>query len=493
MPTDPNTPISVTVCNILVRLLAGIVPVAHRTDWKREWLAEIWHRWQFLFHIGQWNRREALRLLRNCLGAIPDALWHLAAQDAVQGRVRTCARSPFACLGALAALLLMVAFASSGFPATRQLLASASDDRDLLFIWLHPGIGGTDRGLPPDVAPAWASRTHLLKAIASFNISRAKLASGGRADQSPLVITTEPGLFTLLDAHAASGTLPQTRAVVLGYPAWVSRFRSDPKVIGTQVRVGGASYPVAAVLPPSFHFLTRQPSLYVVQPRMLDARVMILARANPGVSTHDIDKELTRIGQNVCYYFFSSQLRLSLLKSAALAPLGFFAIAVLVSAFLSFMMCRVRATHIRSAFSRANRQVAARRALFFLGKLALTLLVVFTAGLEATRSESAILFASKDPANGPVLVWFYIIGTMAAFFWAVADQRSRCHVCLRLLCFPVRMGCPGCLLLDWSGTELLCTEGHGVLHVPHLAPSWEEAEHWISLDDSWRSLFAGTK
>ncbi len=80
------------------------------------------------------------------------------------------------------------------------------------------------------------------------------------------------------------------------------------------------------------------------------------------------------------------------------------------------------------------------------------------------------------------------------FFWSLADQRARCRVCLRLLCFPVRIGCPGCLLLDWSGTELLCTEGHGVLHIPHMAPSWdEEAEHWVALDESWSGLFANTK
>ncbi len=494
MPADPQTPFSVTLCNALVRVLAQIVPRPQREDWKQEWLAEIWHRRQFLFHAGVWNRRETLRLIRNCLGAIPDAIWHLAAQETLQSRLRSCARSPWTCLGGLAALLLIVAFVSSGFPATRQLLSlgSASGDGDLLFIWLHPAIGGADRGLPPDVAPAWALHSHLLKAVAPFNISTAKLLSP-RVAPSPLVITTEPGLFTLLNAHAAAGTLPQMSGVVLDNQAWVSRFGSNPKVVGTQVRIGREWYRVAAVLPASFHFLTRRPSLYLVQPRMLDPRVMIVARARPGVPAGKIDKELTKIARDACYYFFSSQLRLSFLKSAVLTPLGFFAAAVLVLAVLSFMMCRVRAHHIRSALRPENRQAAARRASFFLGKLTLGLLLVFTAGLEATRSQSAILFASKDPANGPVLVWFYIIGSMAVFFWAVADQRARCHVCLRLLCFPVRMGCPGCLLLDWSGTELLCSEGHGVLHVPHLAPSWEEAEHWISLDDSWSSLFAGTK
>jgi hypothetical protein len=111
-----------------------------------------------------------------------------------------------------------------------------------------------------------------------------------------------------------------------------------------------------------------------------------------------------------------------------------------------------------------------------------------------TRSESAILLASRDPGDGPFLVWLYVLGSMGVLFWAVADQRARCRVCLRLLAFPVRVGCPGCLLLDWSGTELFCSEGHGVLHVPHMAPSWdEEAERWISLDESWQGLFASQK
>jgi hypothetical protein len=48
------------------------------------------------------------------------------------------------------------------------------------------------------------------------------------------------------------------------------------------------------------------------------------------------------------------------------------------------------------------------------------------------------------------------------------------------------------VLLDWAGTEFICSEGHGVLHVPHMATSWEEeADRWVPFDESWRGLFAG--
>ncbi len=494
MPGSSKSSFAVTLCNLLIGVAAQLVPRPQRQDWKQEWSGEIWHRRQFLVHAGVWSRREALRLVQNCWGALPDAFWHLALQESVRGRMRNWARSPWTCLGSLAVLLLGLALITSGFPATRELLGSHSvpNEKQLLFIWLHPGIGGSDRGLPPDVAAAWASHSHLLQAVAPFNISKAQLVVPRSASPGPLVITTEPGLFQVLHAKPSLGDLPQASGVVLDHQTWQSAFCADPKVVGKQVKIGREWYRVASVLPAPFHFLTRQPSIYVVQPRLLDRRVLLVARANEGAQKRAMDKELTKIAEDVCYYFFKGQLRLSFFKSAALTPLAFFALAVLVCALFTLMMSGARLRHIRAALGRGKSQSAARRASFFVTKLTLGLMVIFTAGLEASRSQSAIVFASKDPANGPVLVWFYIVGTMGVFFWALADQRTRCRACLRLLCFPVRMGCPGCLLLDWSGTELLCTQGHGVLHVPYLAPSWdEEAEHWISLDESWRGLFAG--
>jgi hypothetical protein len=207
-----------------------------------------------------------------------------------------------------------------------------------------------------------------------------------------------------------------------------------------------------------------------------------------------LDRELVRIAEDDTYYFFRSQLRMSYLQSGLWTPVRLFGIAVFASAFLCLWVAKLRIAQIRSAFLPANRKPAVRRTLFFVSKVTLALAFVFVAGLESARSQSAILLSSRDPGTGPFLLWLYILLAMGVFFWALADQRARCRVCLRLLCFPVRIGCPGCLLLDWSGTELLCTHGHGVLHVPHMAASWdEESQRWIALDESWKGLFAGTE
>src|SRR5581483_3166291 len=164
MPAPQKPPFSVAGSSALVRLAAMLVPLAQRADWQREWLAEIWHRWQFLYHARAWNRWEALRLTRSCLGAFIDAAWLLISQKNAWNRLRGWARSPRTCLGGLVTVLVLLAILTSGFPATRQLLRSGwrRDAARLLFIWRHPVMTGGDRGLPPDVVAAWASDSRSL-------------------------------------------------------------------------------------------------------------------------------------------------------------------------------------------------------------------------------------------------------------------------------------------------------------------------------------------
>jgi len=40
-------------------------------------------------------------------------------------------------------------------------------------------------------------------------------------------------------------------------------------------------------------------------------------------------------------------------------------------------------------------------------------------------------------------------------------NRSAGRICLRRLGTPIQIGAPGYVLLNWSGTEMVCSEGHG--------------------------------
>lgn len=495
MPDKPKRPFSLLVSKLWIYFVSLLVPRLQRNDWRKEWNAEIWHQWQFLLDAGCWQANEPVRLMLRCLGALPDAFWHFASQEAFELRLRARMRSPWTCLGSLFAVLLVICLCTGAFPATRGLLFDgvSSTGNGLLFIWFHPSAGG-DEGLPPDLAPAWRKHSRLLEGISPFVIAHRIVRTEAGAVRQPLIVTTEHELFDVLRVQPSLGRIGRDSGVVLTNALWRSLFHADPAVIGKRVQIGRVWRQVTAVLPASFHFLSRQPAAYLVERLVPDAQTMVVARVKPGVSEDQLDKDLTRIAETACYYNFRSELRYSYLKRAAWIPLEVFALAALAAALLVLATSRVSLRRLRALPKLTERGAFARRTAFFCAKVALAFLVIFTAAAEWSRSKSAILYASQDPAAGPFLLWLYILGSMGVLFWAVADQRARCRVCLQLLCFPVRVGCPGCFLLNWSGTELLCTEGHGMLHVPHMAPSWdEEAERWISLDASWKELFVESK
>jgi hypothetical protein len=497
-PDELKQPWLVSISQALVGAAAPLVPAAQREDWRREWRAEIWHRWQFLFHTGEWNRREKALLVWSALGALADAAWLLASQDSVRSRISGTARSPFTWLAAFAAMVLSIAAVSSGLHATRQMLFSQmpSQAGQLTFIWLHQYIGGGDKGLPADVAPAWQQSSKLLNGLAGVVVSHRQVALNGRdIAGKQLVVDASPALFDVLGAKAEAGRFPVENGVVLDHRAWAAFGGGRANVIGSEVKIDGHAYRVAAVLPAKFEFLSRQPTFYLMERLTYLDKAFVVARVKPGVSEERLNKELTRIAAEICsYYYLQGQMRFSTWRGALLTPLISFGLATLLSSLVAWMALRPRLKQFRLAFEEGNRRTAARRMAFFLSKTGLGLACVFLACLEWSRSESSVVLASFDPGSGPFLLWLYVLGTMGVLFWAVADQRARCRVCLRLMAFPVRIGCPGCLLLDWSGTELFCSEGHGLLHVPMMAPSWdEEADRWVSLDDSWKGLFAQEK
>ena len=83
-----------------------------------------------------------------------------------------------------------------------------------------------------------------------------------------------------------------------------------------------------------------------------------------------------------------------------------------------------------------------------------------------------------------------MIGYVLAFRWALRDQRRRCPVCLRLLGNPVRIGERSHIFLEWYGVELMCSRGHGLLHVAGAPTISFRSQQWLALDASWQGLFS---
>ena len=214
------------------------------------------------------SAREKWLLLWSALGSFADAVWLLASQESVRFRINGIARSPFTCLSVLALLLAVIGLTSSGFQATRTMLFSQMPSKagQLTFIWLHAYLGGGDRGLPADVVPAWTGSSKLLNGVAGVEVRHRPVRWRGHAlAADPLVVAASPSLFKVLGVRPEAGQFPAEGGVVLDHRAWVNLTSGRTNVIGSHVEIGGQSYRVSAILPHHFEFLSRQPTVYVVE------------------------------------------------------------------------------------------------------------------------------------------------------------------------------------------------------------------------------------
>jgi putative ABC transport system permease protein len=62
--------------------------------------------------------------------------------------------------------------------------------------------------------------------------------------------------------YPTNGGEPDARTAVLGYGLWQSRFGGDPDVLGRTVNLNGVPFQVIGVMPPTFHFPSRDVQLW---------------------------------------------------------------------------------------------------------------------------------------------------------------------------------------------------------------------------------------
>jgi hypothetical protein len=121
-------------------------------------------------------------------------------------------------------------------------------------------------------------------------------------------------------------------------------------------------------------------------------------------------------------------------------------------------------------------------------KIALLLPIVYFSSLDLAYGYTT----HYSPASEYAQLAFSFSICLFGLRWALLDQRQRCPVCLRHVTNPARVGLASRTFLAWNGTELMCTAGHTLLHVPGLPTSWFSTQRWLYLDTSWEFLFTGS-
>jgi hypothetical protein len=122
-----------------------------------------------------------------------------------------------------------------------------------------------------------------------------------------------------------------------------------------------------------------------------------------------------------------------------------------------------------------------KRQLFLGAKASLTLLLMFLLSADLCQPMHA---ATPNVADFLQIFSFTILA-LVGLRWALHDHGQRCKQCLRSLASPTPVGRPSHNLLEWSGSESICKQGHGALSVPEMETSWCESSEWVSQSPSW--------
>ncbi len=465
---------------ICLRLAGMLIRRSERADWRNEWLAEIWHRWNGHRSFDEWNVRTAIRLYMAGAGCFTDALHEFRFDQERWSTARGRMRTPKFCVLSLAAALMATGLCSHFFVATRGTISNLPyEDPTRLALMSRTGrLESIRQGIPANLAHLWRRDSKLIMGMAGFSIIKpASVRIGGALYQTSELKVTQ-NLFNVL------GLADRTQAGANGPVAWVSydfwarELHSNSKLIGQYVMQNNRGFRLAGVLPTDFWFLSSNIGIYKLGALDDAAQATLVVRVKRDISASELEDEIADVAERNEMPFTQTAPSAVFLVDAAHTPIWLFAAGLLMA--LVVVAISQGARLRRSDRPKMRRLVGNIKWWSFLAlKAVLGLALVFVLGLELVVGSSHQI---SGPLGGPTLLWFYTAGCSLALLAVIADQQSRCRVCQQSLAFPIRVGCPGCLFLDWSGTELLCPDGHGMLYVPHLQASWDEAERWVALE-----------
>ncbi len=487
------------VCRSIIWLASWLAPGLVRTQWRARWTRQAWHWCLFLAEKNLLNRSNKLELARFCWSAFPAAFWLRFEREEFLRRRDRLFGSPSFALAAIGLAVLIVALSGGIIPAMRAFVSSPIPDPD------HVGVvslNGKFRRVRSetllDLASAW-KRSKLIDDLAAYSWGPGKLKMPQRAVPI-LTARVAPEFFQVLNLNAAIGRTFHaddekncTGCVLLSYEIWRLQFHSNRSIVGRQIMLDGVERVVIGVLPRNFHLLPADISVWT----LLDSdaapfsnfveRIGAVARTKPGATERKVEADLADLTENAGYVFPASLLNVTSGRAEVRRYFVSYLLFVLLAVGCAVLIVWARAGGTgRAPLSARDRW---RWWSFFVVKT--VLLLAFTGLLAWTVAHRAsiYLYGSIHPMTNALGLWLFLVLSLAPLSWAIRDQQRRCRVCLRRLGTPIAIGAPGHVLLDWSGTEMVCSEGHGVLYLPDSQANWLERARWDNLDDSWAGLF----
>jgi hypothetical protein len=421
-----------------------------------------------------------------CRGAFADALTVRQMARARRRRFPQAQGSPITCLVVLVLLLA----ASSG---AAHLLPGVQAERDLAPTPIGHGLvliqDAEDRHHgEPTIAPfevrAWRlGNQRYFDGFAYYYLAQEPItqAAGLPPEDRWRIAHATLNLLPLLEApirlhRPAMGAEVQLPALVLSEAGWKRRFAADPHAVGRVLWLGGRQVRIAGVAPDGLWRLPGNADAWLLDPEAEHAHG-VLGYAVAHLSEQGramMSSQQVAITAYRAHYNSDAYEGIALYRGSV-GPWPFFLYASLLALVTLPVIAPVERTEMSLHTHGIGWLRRLLRPLFFVAKLALLWPIAY--------------FASLDVAYGCPLMTVHAqtylqlaVGFLVCLFgvrWALSDQHRRCPVCLRLVAHPARVGMASSNLLAWSGTEMICTGGHTLLHIPGLPMSWFSAPRWL--------------
>jgi hypothetical protein len=474
-----------------------LVPEKQRLEWRLEWKSELWHVRRSTRSSGKVSWQTECKIADFCFGAFQDAacLRRLWWQN--QPRFVPLHGSAAQCLLCLGGLLLATYLFSILSPGVRA-------EHDFSSAPVRPGtiliqeIGANGDSVPTmaiDQVRIWKQASQrFVDGFAFYRVAREPVELGPHAAATWQIAQASSNLFAVAGwslRHVASNEearfdMPR---LILSERMWRQKFGANPDIVGTVLLVGLRPARVAGIAPADAWRLPGNSDAWLLKPDSEispNDRGYVVAHLTPSGrsalwgglvniasydsrrSEHDfLGKSLEEQTPNPAYIYWFG------------AFLALFALPAIAS--VSLAECSF-SSHKPSWIRRAVR-------LGFLAmKIVLIMLIAYFSSVDLAYWHLSVF--------SPLGAYMQLVTAFAVFLfgmrWALLDQRQRCPVCLRRVGNPAQVGLASRTFLAWNGTELICADGHTLLHIPGLPTSWFSTQRWLYLDASWDFLFAGS-
>jgi MacB-like periplasmic core domain len=486
----------------LLHLASLLVPRARRKEWYAEWDAEIWHWAHFLYESGRLNHATRFEVVKHLWGAFSDAAWLRFNREKVLLLWRNVPRTSRFCLIAIG-LVLVITIAASGFaPTVRWYFSSLpykSPERlaDLSFSGNFVHYHSDTLFLS---ASRWAQASKTAEAISAYSWQSAAISAGSRR-VAVMSARVSPNFFEVLGINAGLGRLFSpgddkacANCIVISNQLWKYGFHRDPAILGKEVAFQGNTSRVIGVLPARFWFISPEISVFILNQSHENSfnfadHTGALLRLRPGLTTAQALDEFRGLIADAGSSFGFARAEVLPIRNRVRQGIQIYLLFTMLAFVGSLALLAFRLIGAGSLRARLPWRDNSRWWLFFVFKTVLLLATCLVASLEGTRQLFLILTGEVPPLAGAISTWLFLVTTVLSVTWSLHDQCRRCRICLKRLSHEAYVGAPACMLLDWWGTELVCSQGHGLLHVTEMRASWLQMEQWIQLDESWKPLF----